>query len=271
MKFSVLISVYYKENPEYFKIALESCFHKQTLKPNEVIIVKDGPLTDELNNIIKNFSTEAPVKIVNLDKNMGLGIALAKGIEASSNEIIARMDGDDISLHDRFLKQLKFFKKHPETTILGGQIAEFIDEPARIVGIRNVPTESKEINNYLKYRCPFNHMTVMFKRSHVLSVGNYQHWHFNEDYYLWVRMALASYKFSNLPDKLVNVRVGEDMYKRRGGWEYFKSEARLQRYMWENKVISAPLLIYNILGRFVIQVLMPNNIRGYIFKKLFRK
>ena len=114
-------------------------------------------------------------------------------------------------------------------------------------------------------------MSVMFKKSKVLSVGNYLDWHYNEDYYLWIRMALKGYKFANLPDTLVNVRVGKDMYARRGGWKYFKSEARLQGYMHKNNIINTPRYLFNVFGRFVIQVVLPNSIRGWVFQKLFRE
>ena len=108
-------------------------------------------------------------------------------------------------------------------------------------------------------------------RSPGSAVGGYLDWYCDEDYYLWIRLALAKYKFANLPDVLVNVRVGKEMYQRRGGWRYFKSEARLQRYMLNNKLISLPRYIYNVAGRFAVQVAMPNKVRGYIFQKLFRK
>ncbi|MCM1140285.1 MAG: hypothetical protein NC453_17090 [Muribaculum sp.] len=114
-------------------------------------------------------------------------------------------------------------------------------------------------------------MSVTTLRSRVVAVGNYLDWLFNEDYYLWIRMAEAGYGFANLPDILVNVRVGKDMYARRGGWRYFKSEKGLQDYMLKRKMISMPRYCYNVLGRFVIQVAMPNRLRGFIFQKLFRK
>ena len=155
--------------------------------------------------------------------------------------------------------------------IVGGQISEFIDSPDNIVGKRIVPTDNEDILGYMKQRCAFNHMTVMFRKQSVLRVGNYQDWFWNEDYYLWVRMMLAGCKFANLPDTLVNVRVGKDMYARRGSMKYFKSEEGIQRYMLQHHLISFPRYLYNVTGRFIIQVLMPNWLRGFVFRTLFRK
>lgn len=180
------------------------------------------------------------------------------------------MDTDDISLSDRCEKQLKYFGSNPDVDIISGTIAEFIDGENNIVGRRILPTSNAEIDKYFKKRCPLNHVAVMFKKSKVLKVGSYCDWYCNEDYYLWIRMYEAGCKFSNLPEILVNVRVGEDMYKRRGGLKYFKSEAGLQRYMLKKRLIGFSRCIYNIGIRFVLQVLMPNNVRGFIFKNFAR-
>ena len=271
--FSVLISVYKNDKVAFVEAALNSILINQDLTPNEIVLIIDGPISKDLNELLLSYKSKysSLFNIIRLSENGGLGNALKIGVENSSNELIARMDSDDISFPDRFSKQIEFFMKNPKVSILGSQMSEFIDNVDNIVGIRNVPLESNEIKRFLKYRCPLNHITVMFKKTDVLKAGNYQDWHYNEDYYLWVRMALKGCEFANLPDTLVSARVGEEMYKRRGGWKYFKSEAKLQEYMWEHKIISLPLLIYNVLGRFVIQVIMPTWLRSYVFKKMFRK
>jgi len=272
LPFSVLTSVYRNDHPEYFTRAIQSVCSDQTVQPSEIILVVDGPVSKPLEDTIKKFERElAILKIHWLPENVGLGLALQKGLTYATNDIVARMDSDDIAEPDRFEKQLNYMYKHPDVDIIGGQIAEFINEPTNIVGKREVPTNHYDISEYIKSRCPFNHMTVMFRKKAVMSVGNYQPWHFNEDYYLWIRMAEAGYKFANLPDTLVNVRVGADMYRRRGGWKYFKSEKGLQDYMLHRKMISLPRYCYNVLGRFAVQVAMPNRFRGLIFQKLFRK
>lgn len=273
LRFSVLMSVYQKDNPVFVARAIESVTVKQTLKPNEIIIVVDGPVTEELSSLINTVekSQEFYFHVIRLPENRGLGNALRIGMENASNEIVARMDSDDVSTPERFVKQISYLKDHPECDLVGSQISEFIGDESNIVGKRLVPCGNEEIHKYLRRRCPFNHMSVALSRSSALSVGNYMDWHFNEDYYLWIRMANAHCKFANLPEVLVNVRVGADMYRRRGGWKYFKSEEGIQRYMLKHKLIGFPRYLYNVAGRFAVQVAMPNSLRGFIFQKLFRK
>ena len=273
MNFSVLLSVYKNDKAEDFRIALQSITTKQTVKPSEVVLVIDGPVSDGINRVISDAETANPglFKIIRFEQNQGLGIALRKGMETASNEIVMRMDSDDVAVPDRFEKQLRFMEEHPNVAVCGGQIAEFIDRVDNIVGKRTVPCSNEEIYSYMKSRCAFNHMTVALRRSKILEVGNYQSWFWNEDYYLWIRLMIANCEFANLPDTLVNVRVGKEMYQRRGGKKYFKSEANIQKLMRENGLISWPRYGFNVLVRWCIQVAMPNWLRGYIFKKLFRK
>lgn len=272
-KFSVVTSVYRNDKPVFVRRALDSITVLQSRRPDEVVLVVDGPVPDELSAMLDDYQKSSPVEfnIIRLPENKGLGNALKIGVEAAKYEIIARMDSDDVSVPDRFEKQIGFMEQHPEFDVVGGQISEFIDTEENIVGKRIVPCGNEEISMWLKGRCPFNHVSVSFLRSRGLAVGNYQDWHFNEDYYLWIRMAEAGYKFANLPDVLVNVRVGRDMYARRGGWKYFKSEKGLQDLMLRKKMISLPRYCYNVLGRFAIQVAMPNSLRAFVFQKLFRK
>lgn len=271
-KFSVCMSVYKNDKPEYVDIAIQSIFIKQTTKPNEIVLVVDGPISEELESLIDSYALDYSeiFTIIKLEKNQGLGNALRVAVEKAKYDWIARMDSDDIAISDRFEKQIAFLQENQDIDILGGQITEFIDVESNVVGVRNVPLLPKDINDYIKARCPLNHMTVMLRKDKVLAVGNYIEWHYNEDYYLWIRMFLAGCQFANLPETLVNVRVGKEMYQRRGGWKYFLSEAKLQKYMFDNKIIGFIRFLYNILGRFVIQVLMPNKLRGFIFQKLFR-
>lgn len=273
MDFSVLISVYRNDTAVDFRTALESVTIMQSVKPSEVVLVIDGPVSDEINKVISDAQEGAPklFNIIRFDHNQGLGIALQKGMEAASNDIVMRMDSDDIAVPDRFEKQIQYMDSHPDVAICGGQIEEFVDEESNIVGKRTVPCFDEEIRNYMKSRCPFNHMTVALRRSEVLKAGNYQPWFWNEDYYLWLRMMLTGCKFANLPDTLVLVRVGKDMYARRGGLKYFKSEAEIQSFMLKNHLISLPRYLFNVSARLAVQVLMPNWLRGLVFQKLFRK
>lgn len=269
--FSVLISVYKKDNVEEFVTALNSITTKQIVKPSEVVLVVDGPVSDALFDVIKSYESSDVFHVIWLTENRGLGNALKLGVENAKYPIIARMDSDDISAPDRFEKQLKYLEKHPDCDIVGGQMTEFIDQPDNIVGRRYVPLANEDIYKYMKSRCGLNHVTVMFRKKAVMKAGNYQDWFWNEDYYLWVRMMLAGCKFANLPDVLVNVRSGKDQFARRGGMKYFKSEAKLQKYMLDNKIIPFQQYVFNILARLVVQILMPNWMRGFVFQKLFRK
>ena len=181
------------------------------------------------------------------------------------------MDTDDIAVLDRCEKQLIFMSAHPDITIVGGQIEEFIGEVTNVVGKREVPTSDSELKEFLKKRCPFNHMTVMFRKSDIMEVGNYQEWFWNEDFYLWIRLALANKKFANLPETLVMVRTGADMYQRRGGKKYFVSEKDIQKYMLKNGMIGYPRYLINVSERLVLQVFMPNWLRGIVFRMFARK
>ncbi|WP_135553787.1 glycosyltransferase [Paenibacillus cymbidii] len=270
-RYSVLMSVYIKEQPQYLKQSIDSMLN-QTVFPDEIVIVKDGPLTEQLDSVLDGYASAYPslFKIITNEQQLGLGMSLSTGLNHCKNELVARMDTDDISLPERCEKQLKEFQKNKEISLIGGTISEFIDIETNIIGRRIVPTRDNEIKAYLKKRCPFNHVSVMFKKNEVIKAGSYCDWYCNEDYYLWIRMYEYGSKFANLAETLVYVRVGPDMYKRRGGKRYYKSEKELQKYMYKKKIISYKQYLWNSWIRFIFQVLVPNSIRGYLFKKLAR-
>lgn len=268
--FSVSICVYGKDNPEWFQLAVDSIL-QQSIKPAEIVLVVDGPVPKKLECLIKSYETIPLFKIIWLQANVGHGRARRIGLENCSNDLVALMDADDISKSDRFEKQLAAFEAEPSISVLGGMIAEFTENPQNVIGYRLVPKTHRDIVSYLKKRCPMNQMTVMFRKSDVIEAGGYLDWYCNEDYYLWIRMYQNGMKFANLDSVLVNVRIGEDMYKRRGGWKYFLSEWKLQNYMLANKVIDPVTYGVNVAKRFVVQVLLPNQLRGYVFQKFARK
>lgn len=269
-KFTATIGCYKNDNPKDFETAFLS-IHNQTVRPDEIIITVDGPIPQELDEIVSRFERQYQAVVLRGEHNRGQGIVHAEAVSLAKYDWIAIMDADDISVPDRFEKQLSVVAEHPEISIIGGQIEEFIDTPCTNVGIRSVPLENEEIKAFLKKRCPFNQMTILLRKDAVLSAGNYQDWHYDEDYYLYCRMFLNDAIFCNLPDILVSVRVGKEMYKRRGGWKYFKSEAKLQRWMLKHKIIALPRYCVNVLIRLCVQVLMPNWLRGLVFQKFFRK
>ena len=267
--YAVLMSVYAKTNLAELKQSLGSIF-AQNPAPAETIIVEDGPVSEDVAQYLCNLQSEGKVKLVPLEENVGLGRALAAGTEHCSCEWIARMDSDDICAPDRMEKQTAYLEAHPEVDVLGGNIAEFIDSPDDIVSKRIVPEDHEKICEYLKKRCPFNHMTVVIRKNALEKAGGYQHWHFNEDSYLWARMYLSGARFANLSDTLCYARVGEEMFKRRGGYSYYKSERDLFKFMYKNKIINWLEYQQAKFVRFTVQVLMPSNIRQWFFVKFAR-
>lgn len=270
--FSIAMSVYYKDNASYFDRALNSITQEQTVKPDEIVLVCDGPLNSDLDDVIDSYQAKYPIfNVIRLPQNKGLGNALKLAVENASNELIARMDSDDVSVADRFEQQLSYFSAHPQIDIVGGDITEFIEREDNIVGKRAVPKTDSEIKEYMKKRAAFNHVSVMYKKSAIQAAGGYQDWFWNEDYYLWIRMQLNGAKFANTGTVLVNVRVGEEMYQRRGGEKYFKSEYGLQKLMLDKNMIGLPTFFINVVKRVIVQLLLPNKVRGWVFKKFARQ
>lgn len=272
-EFSIITSVYKNDKPEFVRVALDSMLVNQSVKPTEIVLVQDGPVPNGLSLLLSEYETKYPevMHVIRLEKNGGLGNALKLGVEKAKYDICARMDSDDICLPDRFEKQLAYLEAHPECDIVGGQMTEFIDTPDNIVGRREVPLTNEEIYKFMKSRCALNHVTVMFRKEAVLKAGNYQDWFWNEDYYLWVRMMMAGCKFANIPDVAVNVRSGADQYARRGGKKYFDSEIGIKKLMLEEGMITRKEYIVNYIQRFIIQLMLPNSIRGWVFRTFARK
>ena len=273
LQFSVITSVYKNDKPEYIRVALDSLLVQQTVKPDEIVLVQDGPVSHETSRLLLEYKDnyDEKLNVIKLTQNKGLGNALMLGVENAKYDIVARMDSDDICAPDRFEKQLAYLESHPECDIVGGQITEFIDTPDNIVGKREVPCDNEAIYHYMRSRCALNHPTVMFKKKAVLDAGNYQDWFWNEDYYMWIRMMEQGCVFANLPDVLVNMRSGLDQYGRRGGKKYFDSEIGIKKLMLEKGMITRKEYIVNYIQRFIIQLMLPNSVRGWVFRTFARK
>ena len=211
------------------------------------------------------MSGKVILRLIYLPVNQGHGNARRISLEHCRNELVAIMDADDISYNNRFEEQLKLLAAKPMVSIVGGQITEFVGEPSNITGVRFVPEDDVDIKRYMKKRCPMNQMSVMFKKKAVEDVGGYLDWFCEEDYYLWIRLALKGYEFANVPCNLVNVRTGYGMSARRGGWKYFESEAKLQKYMFNRKMINFLQYLYNVALRFLGEVMTPTFIRVRLF------
>lgn len=267
-RFSVLMSVYIKDKPEYLKASLDSLIN-QTIKPAEIVLVCDGPITKDLKEIVELYVKTNPglFKIIANQTNKGLGEALAAGVPKCTYELIARMDADDISRLDRFEKQLEAFLDNPDLDICGSHILEFEDNISNIVTKRKVPLHNSEIRRYQKKRDGFNHVSVMFKKSSVLAAGNYQNCLLMEDTFLWVNMFLNGAIGMNIDDYLVYVRIGTDMYERRGGLDYFKKYKEGRKKVYKTGFINLSDYYETLVIQFIV-ALIPNKIRGFIFKRL---
>lgn len=270
-KYSVLMSIYKKENPKYFVESLDSMVN-QTLLPDEIVIVKDGELTGELEKIIREYVDRYPelFNIIPLKENVGLGRALDEGIKYCRNELVARMDTDDISLPERCELQVKLFNEKPELAIVGTMIDEFSVNPKNIISSRVVPTTNDEIYKFMKRRSPFNHPTVMYKKSEVIRCGGYGKMRRKQDLDLFSRMINNGCKAQNIEKSLLLFRSNEDNFKRRKSWSYCKSYIVVQLEIWKRGHCSFIDLAYVITGQLVM-FLAPMWFLKKISKKYLRK
>ncbi len=268
MSFSVLMSVYEKEKPKYLKRALES-LQDQSLPADEIVIVKDGKLTDELESVLAEFENILPIKAVTLGENVKLGRALAAGLNHCSFELVARMDSDDIAVRNRFEMQYDFMKKNPNIAVLGGFISEFIHE-GEVARTKTMPQLHSDLKKYAKLRNPLNHMTVMFRKTEVQKAGGYEHFPLLEDYHLWSRMLVCGYEFANLDTVLVFARIGKDFSDKRGGFSYFKQYAALRRLQYRWGLTNG--LEYGLaLAASAVMTLQPKFLRDWMYVLLRKK
>ena len=269
-EYSVLMSVYHKEKPEYLKQAIES-IQTQTLSTNDFVLVCDGPLNEQLDGVIamKQQEMGESLNVVRLAKNGGLGNALNEGIKHCKNELVARMDSDDIAYPDRCEKQIAVFNTHSEVSICSGIVEEFTTDPNTVDTKRVPPETNAEIVEFAKKRNPFNHPCVMYKKSAVEAVGSYQDFYLLEDYYLWLRMLMAGYQGYNIQEPLLHMRAGSDMYLRRAGWKYAKTQARLFKFMKQQGFIEEGQYIKSCVIRSGSS-LAPNWLRKFMFERVLR-
>lgn len=267
--FSVLMSVYKGEKSEYLEMSLNSVF-SQTLRSSEVILIKDGPLTSELESVINSFETKySEMKVLSFQKNRGLGRCLNDGLKVCSFDIIARMDTDDIARPERFEVEYNFLNEHPEYDLVGSWIEEFVSSPNEVISLRKVPQKPDDIYNYAKRRCPVNHPTVMYRKNAVLKAGGYLEKYFPEDYFLWIRMLMKGSKFYNINRPLLWFRYSPETVRKRGGWSYAKDELRIQLAVYRIGFISFPIMLENMIIRFITRI-TPYGIRKSIYR-LIRK
>lgn len=271
MKFSVLISVYKNDEPCLLTNAIESISIKQNSKPDEVVLVVDGPVTSDLDATISELTNRIDtIKLIRLKENVGLANALNRGLLDCSNEIVFRMDSDDFSLPNRFEKQLNVFKSDPDVVVVGAQISEIDPVTNLHTGTRLVPLTFEDIKSFSKSRNPLNHMTVGFRKSEILKLNSYKHLLFLEDYYLWLRLISRNKTIVNLPDVLVHATAGRNMLARRGGGQYIHSEYLLFKVKNHLKIGSYPMNFCLFCIR-VLPRLLPVPVRGWLYKYLRHK
>lgn len=269
-KYSVLMTVYTKDNPEYFSLALESMVN-QTYKPDEIVLVKDGPITDTLQEVIdKQLSQGAPIVQVQLTKNKGLGLALNEGIKVVKNELIARMDSDDYSLPKRCELQVNEFMNNPRLDIIGCPVLEFVGDIDNIVGERKVPLTNKEIYKFAKKRDPFNHPTVMYRKSTVERAGCYSDYRKNQDTDLWIKMLSNGAICMNLEEPVFRFRFDEGTYKKRKSWINTKILIEIRYKAWKSG--------FNSFGEFLMvavaqlgMYILPVGFQKFLYQKILRR
>lgn len=265
------MAVYYKEKPEFLREAMNSMWN-QTVPPDDFVLVCDGPLGEGLDAVISEMRLAHTdrLNVVRLETNRGLGNALNCGIKQCRNELVARMDSDDISRPERCKKQLEVFLKYPELSICSGTVEEFSDSINIIDARRVAPETQEEILKFAKSRNPFNHPCVMFRRSAVEAAGGYKDIYALEDYYLWIRMLLDGDQGYNLQEPLLWMRAGGDMYRRRAGVRYIRSQKQLFKYMLDKRFITGKEYCLSVALRTASSI-APNWMRKLAFSKVLRK
>lgn len=270
-KYSILMSVYAKEKPEWLQFSIESIL-KQNVKPNEFVIVEDGVLPKELNAVINNFTIKHKnlFNVIKLKKNIGLGPALKVGIENCHNELIARMDSDDYSVPERIEEQLKILEKNPNLDIIGSTVNEFEDDIKHTISIVSLPEKHDDIINYAKKRCPFRHPSLLYKKTAVINAGNYRDYHLCEDYDLYTRMLQNGSKCYNIQQPLTYMRVDKNFYKRRGGIKYLKSIIKFKKEQLQIGFITKKDFTRSTIAH-VIVCLIPNALRRRVYRSVLRR
>lgn len=266
--YSFLMSVYSKEQPNYLEESLD-CIFSQTVLPNEVVLLEDGPLSKDLYSVIDRYKTNYPalLKTFSFEKNRGLGPCLHDGINLCKNELIARMDSDDLCVQNRCEKQLEKFLQNPDLDVVGCWENEFWNSKEETFACHKVPEFHKDILKFMKRRCGLLHPTVIFKKQAVLNAGNYRSYYLFEDYDLFVRMLLSGAKVYNIPEALYFLRVNPNLFQRRGGLRYAKTLLGFKYDLWRKGFFSFSNFFVGGFGHAFV-CLLPNQLR-ILFYRIF--
>lgn len=270
IKFSCLMSVYKNDKVENVKIAIDSILN-QTVVPNQFVIMIDGPISDELKEVLLNY--EKKCNIIHLffrDENQGLGITLNEGLQHCKYDYVARMDADDESCNNRFEEQIKILTDNSDIDVVGCNVIEYDEFLKNAICEKKVPQYNENIKRYAKKRNPINHPTVMFKKDVVLNCGSYEDCKYFEDYYLWIKLLNNNCIFYNIQKPLYKFRAGKSMYERRGGISYINCIKEFETRIYKIGYISIFTCINNIIKRSIVAIL-PNGVRTFLYLKKLRK
>lgn len=270
-KYSVLMSLYKKEKPEYLRLALDSMI-EQTERPDEIVLVEDGPLTDALYTTIDEYKEKYPgiLHCIQNKTNLGLGRSLNNGLKVCHNELVARMDTDDVSKPERCEKQLRRFEEKPYLSIVGSHIDEFVGNISNIISQRKVPVTTKDIYEFGKRRSAFNHPAVMYRKSKVLEIGGYSNLKRNQDVDLFGRMLFYGCKAENIDESLLWFRSSEELLKRRKSWENTVSYIRTIKKFWKMGYSSFDDYIVVAVAQLGMY-LLPVKMQNFVYRKLLRE
>lgn len=269
-KYSVLMTVYKSDSPEYFALSLDSMLN-QSLSPDEIVLVKDGPISDALQKVIDDrLNSNIPIKQIQLPINRGLGLALNAGIPECSNELIARMDSDDYSLPERCKKQVEAFIEDKGLDIIGCPVDEFVGNIDNIVGCRNVPYTNKDIYAFAKKRDPFNHPTVMYRKSKVVEAGMYSDYRKNQDTDLWIKMLTNKVKCKNLKEHLFRFRFDEKTFQKRKNWLNTRILLKIRYKAWRKGFNSFSDFMFVSCSQFAVWI-MPISFQKFLYKHVLRR
>ena len=265
--FSVLLPIWAGDRPDFLAAAFESTVDGQTRRPDQVVIVQDGPIGEQLSGRVGRLAAASPVPVdvVALERNIGLGPALDAGLAACRHPIVARMDADDISLPHRFAVQLPVIESGAD--IVGSGLAEFTEDPDHVVGTRTPPIEPVDIRERARFAVPFNHPTVVYRRELVLAVGGYTDFARMEDYLLWAKLILAGARVANVAEPLVKYRVGAGAYARRGGLGQLRAELEVQRRFRRLGFTTRNQYLRNVVVRGGYR-LVPEGLRRSAYRRL---
>ncbi|MCX7541720.1 glycosyltransferase [Corynebacterium sp. P5848] len=268
---TALVTVYHGNNPDHLRQALDSVAG-QTRPAEEILIVRDGPVPDDVATVVADFLAEnRSARQLELPVNRGLGPASQSALDEIDTDYFARLDADDIAEPERFAVQLTYLVEHPEIDVLGTAMSEFTDDdPDTITGVRTLPEDHDAIARYARINTPVNHPSVMLRTSAVRRAGGYRDVHFMEDYDLWARMLTGGARFHNLPEPLTRFRTGDEMFARRTGRGMFTAERQMQRNLVDYGLVGPGRALLNLGVRTLYRALPPRLLKS-VYRTLFHR